>query len=115
MTAQAAGGHAPRREVFVYWKLAPEALADAVAGTHTFQRALALATPGLQVRLLVRCDEGEHAVATATLMEIYALPAHPGGIGDTLLARLREDGDAATAPWRRGGRHVEVFAEPPAP
>jgi hypothetical protein len=113
VTPGSSGGHALRREVFVYWKLAPEVLAEAVAGTGTFQRAMALAAPGLQARLLVRCDDG--AAATATLMETYALPAQPGGIGDALLARLRHDGDAATAPWRHGARHVEVFAEPPVP
>lgn len=105
------GGHTPRREACVWWKLPRPACDEALAGFGVFQRALACAVPGLQARLLRRVDDP--AAATATLMETYALPSRPGGLGDGLLERLRTEGDAASAAWRVGERHFEIFTEAP--
>lgn len=105
------GGHAPRREAYVWWKLPLAACDEAVTGFGIFQRAVSCAVPGLQARLLRRDDDP--AGSTATLMETYALPSRPGGLGEGLLERLRTEGDAASAAWRVGERHFEIFTEAP--
>ena len=112
MSAPGGGGHAPRREAYVYWTLPSEALGEALPAMGVFQQALALAAPGLVARLLLRQDDAGGGVAT--VMETYALPSHPAGLGDALLDHIHSQGDAASAPWRGGTRHVELFAEPAA-
>jgi hypothetical protein len=97
---------AAARELYLYWRTSR---ADAAAATHAiraWQQALTMDHPGLQARLLRRADE---VVAELTLMETYAVP---GGIGAALQQQIAERGDAVSALWRRGPRHVEVFIEP---
>jgi len=83
------------RELYFYWRALGGA-ASALQATRTFQQTLAARWPDLQTRLLVRSDG-------TTLMEVYA------GADEAMLERLVVEGDAATAPWRSGPRHLEVF------
>jgi hypothetical protein len=93
-------------ELYFYWRANPADMAAVKTAVQTWQAAVRHAQPGLQTRLLQRA---EVAAPEVTWMEIYALP---GGIGPALQQHIVERGDAATAPWRRGPRHLEVFTEP---
>ena len=95
-------------ELYLYWRTALANLPAATAAMQAFQRQQSLSTPGLQARLLQRVDASG---GDATLMETYKLPAVAGGIGDALRQRIADGGDAASAPWRVGARHLEVFSE----
>ncbi len=96
------------RQLFIYWRVEPDRLPQALAAVRQAQAGLMAAWPGLTARVLERCDPAPHA----TVMEIYAAP---GGIdadgeqriGDALAGAL-VDALAGIAP---GSRHVEAFAE----
>jgi hypothetical protein len=94
-----------RRELYVYYRVAPahwRAVADAAAG---WQRELCGARPGLIARLLRRPDERDGVV---TLMEIYAFERDSGAIDDALQVTV-ERGAPASRSWLIGERHVEPF------
>lgn len=95
------------RSLFVYWKT-PRAMLDAAtASLAAAQRGLVERHPGLQARLYRRADDdGE----LATLMETYA---RDGGIDATLAQAVDAAADGASAGFRHGARHVEVFEEGP--
>ena len=108
------------RELFIYWRVAPHALAEAVSAIQAWQAGLRVRHPGLQTRLYRRSDTAE---SDATVMETYALQgaeqidgALPlaDGIDDALHRAIVEQGAGVAAPWCLGTRHVEVF-EPLAP
>jgi hypothetical protein len=96
----------PSRELYLYWRTGSADAAAATVAMRAWQQALQRAYPGLRTRLLRRADE---AAPETTLMETYL---QPGGIGPALQRHIADAGDAASAPWRRGARHVEVFIEP---
>lgn len=96
------------RELYVYWRLARADLDAARTALVGWQRRLRGEVAGLNAALYLRADDtGEEA----TLMETYRVDAGDGaaGVGPTLDARVRAEGDALSAPWRQGSRHVEVF------
>lgn len=86
------------RELYVYYRVAEEALPAALAAVRAFQTELAQEHPALQARLLRRPELREGQV---TLMETYALP---GGIPAGLAERIAAGTPALPAP-----RHVEAF------
>ncbi len=90
------------RELYFYWRIAPAQRAEAVNAARRFQAAACAGRPGLQARLLVKADG-------STLMEVYRCAA---GIDDATLDHLVAEGDAASARWRSGERHCEVFGPP---
>ena len=92
------------RELFVYWKVAAGAAAQAAAATADFQQSLRAQHPGLQARLLQRAEGNG---LTATLMETYALP--PAGVDRALQTAIEAAAVPALADWCQGRRHVEVF------
>lgn len=92
------------RELYIYWRVAPAQMGQAAAAVQAWQASLSLAHPGLQARLLSRCDsEGSQA----TLMETYVAAA---GLSAALQKAIVEQGSQVTEPWRQGVRHAEVFA-----
>ena len=93
-----------RRELYIYWRVAPAQMGQAAAAVQAWQASLALAHPGLQARLLSRCDSDE---PQATLMETYAAAA---GLSVALQRDIVEQGAQVTEPWRQGLRHAEIFA-----
>ncbi|MDE2564614.1 MAG: DUF4936 family protein [Burkholderiales bacterium] len=91
------------RELFVYWRAAPDAAAAAAAAAQRLQAILCQRHPGLVARLFRRA----HAPGDPpTLMETYA---HPQGIDAGLQAAIEQAAAAALQAWCRGPRHVEVF------
>jgi hypothetical protein len=102
------------RELYLYWKLAPGHRETALAALREFQRASELSAPGLAARILLR-DDDRSDDGPITLMEIYARPGVPGGVDPQLQAQIASAGDAATAAWRIGPRHLEVFVRPDDP
>ena len=94
------------RELYLYWRTSHADAPAASAAVRAWQQGLQSEQPGLQARLLRRADE---APAETTLMETYVLA---GGIGPALQQHIAQRGDEATAAWRRGPRHLEVFIEP---
>lgn len=93
------------RQAFVYWRVEPASLADAVAALRSLHARWAVEWPALQAQLFLRADPD----AAPTLMETYALD-QPEGLGDADLRRIHREADVATAAWRRGTRHEELFS-----
>ena len=94
-----------RRELFIYWRTSGNDAAAARQAMRVCQQSLSAQFDGLRPRLLQRIEEaGDHA----TLMETYAID---GGIDAALQQRIVDAGNAASAPWRQGARHVEVFED----
>ena len=93
-----------KRELYIYWRVAPAHMGQAAAAVQAWQASLTLAHPGLQARLLSRCDSDE---PQATLMETYAAAA---GLSVALQRDIVEQGAQVTEPWRQGLRHAEIFA-----
>ena len=87
-----------RRELYIYWRVAPAQLDQAAAAVQAWQSSLSLAHPGLQARLLNRCDSED---SQATLMETYAAAA---GLSAALQKVIVEQGAQVTEPWRQGAR-----------
>lgn len=96
---------AARRELYVYFRVAPSSWRDAVAAVHAQQRRLCSEHTGLSARVLRRPGE---AGASVTLMEVYACGGRPGGIDAALEARIAQAA-GALQPWLIGDRHVEPF------
>ena len=91
------------RELFIYWHVAPDRLAQAGEAMAAFQRTLQQQHAGLVARLYRRSDEDR---GRATVMETYAMP---GGVTDAVQTSIVVHGAQAAAPWCEGARHVEVF------
>ncbi len=91
------------RELYIYWRVAHDQLGQATAAVQAWQSSLCLAHPGLQARLLSRCDSDN---SQATLMETYAAAA---GLSAALQKAIALQGAQVTEPWRQGARHAEVF------
>lgn len=102
----------PPQELYVYWRLAHADVDAALAALRGWQRQLESEAAGLHAGLYLRADA---PAAEATLMETYRVDTGSGAAGVTadLQARLAAEGDALSAPWRRGSRHVEVFVPCP--
>jgi hypothetical protein len=97
-----------RRQLFVYWRVAPADLPSALEALREWQAGLVDNHPALRCGLYRRSDGAE---AQATVMESYALEsAGPhDGIDDTLHAYIVESGRNVLQRWLSGARHVEVF------
>jgi hypothetical protein len=100
------------RELYVYWRLARADVDAALAALRGWHRQLESDAAGLHARLYLRADV---PADEATLMETYRVDADGGeaGVSPGLQARLAAEGDALSAPWRRGSRHFEVFVPCP--
>lgn len=85
---------------YVYYRVGAADVDAAVAAVVAVQRALAAVHQGLSAECLRRPGAAADEV---TLMEVYAFQA--GHDRAAIEARAA----AASARWRRGGRHVEAF------
>ena len=94
------------RELFVYYQVRNDALAEARGAVMRMQRELRIAHPDLTARLLTRRGGSSGA---ETWMETYALPDPRGdGIGASIENAIAIS-SAALAPFIDGPRHVEAF------
>ena len=93
------------RELFIYWRLPPQALEVAALAMQVWHAELRLRNPGLQTRLYRRTD-AQHG--HTTVMETYSM-ARSDDICDALHSAIVEQGAQIAAPWCLGARHVEVF------
>lgn len=93
-----------RRHLFVYWKVDPAAVGDAVAALIAVHQALRREIPALEAHVFTRASDH----TPATVMESYAM-VRPDGVDDTLQQRIDACAAAATAAWRIGPRHEERF------
>ena len=96
----------PRRELYVYYRVAPASWRDAMAATQRLQQRLRAEHVGLSARVLCRADEPN--AEAVTLMEVYTFDARPGGVDAALEAHIAATATALDT-WRIGDRHVERF------
>ena len=96
------------RQLFFYWRIAPDQLNKALSALHDWQAQLMQSTPQLVARLYVRA---ETAAQHATVMETYAMASAGAGIDSALEASLRAHGEALSASFRDGPRRLEAFDE----
>ncbi len=94
----------PPRQLFIYWRVGVAELPQARRTMLELQQRLCREHGDLQAWLLLRDEDA--STAEATLMETYAAPH---GIDASLQRQIETLCDAATAVWRRGPRHTEVF------
>jgi hypothetical protein len=87
----------PRRDAYIYFRVARADEAAAVAAVRDMQVRRAA---GLRCELLRRADEHGD---TVTLMEIYRDIAAPEQ------ERIEREASLRLAPWLIGPRHTEVF------
>lgn len=99
---------APRRELYVYYRVEGAAWQDALAAVRQYQQRLRAEHPGLMAGVLRRAEE--HESNAVTLMEVYRFDGEASlGIGDALQGHI-EDAARALAPWLISGtRHIERF------
>lgn len=95
------------RELYVYWKLPPDRQVAAVVQVRTMQARLIESHPGLQARVLARCDLSSGG--QATLMETYARPTVPAGVDLDLQQAIEQAAATALGGLGAGPRHVEAF------
>lgn len=101
------------RELYIYWRVNPAEVQNALAAAASMQAALRQRHPGLLARLLLRNEADTKAAEAATVMEIYACPS-AGGIDAPLQADI-ETSAAALVRYVKaesggpGRRHTEVF------
>lgn len=88
-------------DLYFYWRLPVESVAAADAAFRAWHQEFNAEGAGLSARLFVRHAEAPEA---STLMEVYAA-------SDAWRERLVQEGDALSARWRSGPRHLEVFDE----
>jgi len=101
------------RELFVWYRVRDDHVAEARAAVSAMQDGLASRWPGLQPRLLTRDDAG----GGQTWMEAYACDgsaSEPGGI-DAAIEGAIATAASSLAALLDGPRHVEAFTvgEPP--
>jgi hypothetical protein len=94
------------RELFVYYRIRKNVLAEAREAVLRMQRELCIAHPGLAARLLTR--QGD-AAGAETWMETYALRGAQGAGIDTAIEAVIAGRSACLAPLVDGSRHVEAF------
>ncbi len=87
----------PRRDAYVYFRVARADEAAAIAALCEAQRRWAV---HVGCELLRRADERGDSV---TLMEVYR------GVSEPMQQRIERDHTALLAPWLLGPRHVEFF------
>ena len=101
-------------EWFVYWAVAAgdvPAASEALRGWH---ERLESQHPGLHASRYARPDARPDRPDRHTLMETYRFDASlPEEEQARLTETLRNEGDALSARWRLGARHVEVFQRLP--
>ena len=97
-----------RRELYIYWKLAAADLPQALQATHELQAALQQRHPGLQARLLQRCEVDGDSAGTPTLMEVYTLP---GGVTPVVQQDIQVQAELHLTQLAVQ-RQLEVFFEP---
>ena len=85
---------------YVYYRVATADVAAAAAAVAAFQRRWQAGGPGRVAELLRRPGETDGLV---TLMEVYACADAAAAVA------VETDAARATAAWRRGERHLEVF------
>jgi hypothetical protein len=90
------------RELFVWYRVRDDRVAEAGAAVRAMQAALAARWPGLQARLLIRDDVG----GGQTWMETYSRDAD--GI-DAALEQAIATASHSVAALLDGTRHVEAF------
>jgi hypothetical protein len=98
------------RELFVWYRVRDERIADARAAVQAMQDALAVRWPGLHARLLTRDDAGGGG---QTWMETYSRDAGAAGGSDGIDAGIEQAIATAArslAALLDGTRHVEAFA-----
>lgn len=92
------------RRLYVYYRVAPDALALVLEAVQAAQRELCRRHPGLEAELLMRPPLDDQL---PTLMETYAAP-------DGVDAALQAEIELAMAQVADGApRHVEVFVPAP--
>jgi hypothetical protein len=97
---------APRRELYVYYRVTAAAWQAALAAVRHHQQRLRAEHPGLAARVLRRAEEQADAI---TLMEVYRFDNDASAcICDALQAHI-EGAATALAPWLIGTRHTERF------
>jgi hypothetical protein len=101
-------------EWFVYWAVPAADVDAAVNALQRWHGQLQDDYPGLQTARYVRPDARPDRPDRHTVMETYA----PGAAlsAEALanwVAVLRQTGDAVSAPWRLGSRHIEAFQRLP--
>lgn len=96
------------RELFVWYRVGDDRVAEARAAVRAMQETLAASWPGLQARLLIRDDAG----GGQTWMETYARNADAASESDGIDDAI-EDAIATAAlmlaAFLDGTRHVEAF------
>jgi Domain of unknown function (DUF4936) len=90
------------RSLYIYWKVAPARLPQALRAVRRFQSEACLAAE--VSRVLRRADAASGG--PITLMETYGAP---GGLSPARAAALVAQSAAALGDWAEAGRHVEVF------
>jgi hypothetical protein len=96
------------RELFIYYRVRPDAVERALAAAQAMQEQLRSQHPGLTARLLRRQPEQE---PEPTLMEVYSYrrEGEPPGVSRALEAQIAAAAIAALSPFVAGERHTEVF------
>jgi Domain of unknown function (DUF4936) len=95
-------------ELYIYWRVVPAQLAQAITATQAMQASLCTRLPGLTAKLLVRRDD---AAAQHTLMEVYQNLPCVTDRAVAIQAVIETAAQTALLPYQQGQRHVEVFAE----
>ena len=88
---------------FVYYRVAERDLQAALNAARDMQADLVVERPDLKTTLWRRPDAKDGEV---TLMETYRRST---GIDAALIQHIEAVASVASAAWRRGKRHVEVF------
>lgn len=94
------------RALYIYWRIRPGCVAEALDLLARLQDRLVIEVPGLQARRLRR----EDGHASVTVMEIYT---RAGGVDVGLQARIDATLRPALQTCCDGSRHVEVFVDLP--
>ena len=94
------------RELFIYYRARTDNAGVLQAAALALQADLRRQHPDLQARLLRRPEaaDGMH-----TWMEIYAAPARPQGICESLQREIETAAQAQLASLINGHRHIESF------
>ena len=96
------------RELYIYYRIRPEAADAALAAAHAMHARLRERHPGLAPRLLRRADGHDRP---PTWMEVYTYrhDGSPPGVTRAMEAEIAAAAVGALAPFIEGGRHIEVF------